>query len=267
MNGFTPNCLDDFLFSNPADKRTLELILSRKLPFPFGGKTGILLHGTWGTGKTTLAELLPELLETAYSGTWNMSLGVGQMPAPDPSHTQTEVFRCGGGLSSTTITQTVNNFNNRMPVFHHSRHDYFVLDEVERLTIGAQQSLRSPMGLQQCMFFLTTNYLNKVDTGIINRCHLIEMNQVTTPGAYIPLGHAILASMGLKPSAINNTVLIKLASTARGSLRDYTNDVVMAGLDQVVDAGMGSASDEATSANQARKADQSNAIKTSNVRS
>ena len=66
MNGFTPNCLDDFLFSNPADKRTLELILSRKLPFPFGGKTGILLHGTWGSGKTTLAELLPELLETAY---------------------------------------------------------------------------------------------------------------------------------------------------------------------------------------------------------
>ena len=65
MNGMTPNCLDDFLFSNHTDKHTLELILSRKLPFPFGGKTGILLHGTWGTGKTTLAELLPELLETA----------------------------------------------------------------------------------------------------------------------------------------------------------------------------------------------------------
>lgn len=100
------------------------------MPFPFGGKTGILLHGTWGTGKTTLAELLPELLETAYSGTWNMALGVGQMPAPVPSHTQTAVFRCGGGLSSTTIVQTVNNFNNRMPMWHFSQHDYFVLDEV-----------------------------------------------------------------------------------------------------------------------------------------
>lgn len=56
MNGLTPNCLDDFLFSNSAERQLLELILARKMPFPFGGKTGILLHGTWGTGKTTLAE-------------------------------------------------------------------------------------------------------------------------------------------------------------------------------------------------------------------
>ena len=231
MNGLTPNCLDDFLFSNPADRRTLELILSRKLPFPFGGKTGILLHGTWGTGKTTLAELVPELLETAYSGTWNMALGVGQMPGPVPSHTQTEVFRCGGGLSSTTIVQTVNNFNNRMPMWHFSQHDYFVLDEVERLTIGAQQSLRSPMGLKRCMFFLTTNYLSKVDQGIVNRCHLIEMNQVTTPNAYVPLGQAILANMGLKSTAVSAKELMAIASRARGSMRDYATDVALAGID------------------------------------
>ncbi len=230
MNGMTPNCLDDFLFSNATDKHTLELILSRKLPFPFGGKTGILFHGTWGTGKTTLAELLPELLETAYSGTWDMSLGVGQMPAPEPSHTQTAVFRCGGGLSSTTISQSVSKFNNHMPVWHFSKHDYFVLDEVERLTIGAQQSLRSPMGLKRCMFFLTTNYLTKVDPGIVNRCHLIEMNQVTTPNAYVPLGQSILQNMGVGTGVVNDTELQGIAAKARGSLRDYTHDVVMQGL-------------------------------------
>ncbi len=230
MNGLTPNFLDDFLFSNPADKRTLELILSRKLPFPFGGKTGILLHGTWGTGKTTLAELLPELLETAYSGNWDTSAGVGQMPAPEPSHTQTEVFRCGGGLSSTTIIQTVNNFNNRMPVWHFSQHDYFVPSEVERLTLGAQQSLRSPMGLKRCMFFLTTNYLSKVDQGIINRCHLVEMNQVTTPSAYVPLGRTILQSMGVSSDVVSDTTLQGFAKQARGSLRDYTHEVVMHGI-------------------------------------
>ena len=230
MNGMTPNCLDDFLFSNHTDKRTLELILSRKLPFPFAGKTGILFHGTWGTGKTTLAELLPELLETAYSGTWDMSVAVGQMPAPEPSHTQTEIFRCGGGLSSTTIIQTVSNFNNRMPVWHFSKHDYFVLDEVERLTIGAQQSLRSPMGLKRCMFFLTTNYLTKVDPGIVNRCHLIEMNQVTAPDAYVPLGQSILQNMGVDAGVVNDTELQGIAAKARGSLRDYTHDVVMQGL-------------------------------------
>ena len=45
MNGLKPNCLDDFLFSNARDRETLELILQRRLPFPFGGKSGILLSG------------------------------------------------------------------------------------------------------------------------------------------------------------------------------------------------------------------------------
>lgn len=230
MNGLTPNCLDDFLFSNPADRKKLELILQRKLPFPFGGKSGILLHGTWGTGKSTLAKLLPGLLETAFSGTWDMSQGVGQMPAPVPDHCQVEVFRCGGGLSSTTISQTVAKLNNHLNFWHHSRHDYFVFDEMDRLTIGAQQSLRSTMDLPRCMFFFTTNYLSKIDPGIVNRCHLVEMNQITTPTAYVPLGQSILQNMGVAVGVVSDTTLMGLAAKARGSLRDYTDDVLLAGL-------------------------------------
>jgi DNA polymerase III delta prime subunit len=103
-------------------------------------------------------------------------------------------------------------------------------DEVERLNIGAQQSLRSPMGLKRCMFFLTTNYLTKVDLGIVNRCHLIEMNQVTAPDAYVPLGQSILQKMGIDAGVVNDTALQGIAAKARGSLRDYTHDVVMQGL-------------------------------------
>jgi DNA polymerase III delta prime subunit len=222
--------MDDFLFSNPTDRQTLELILSRSLPFPFGGKSGILFHGTWGTGKSTLAKLLPGLLETAYSGSWDMTQGVGQMPAPVPDHCQTELFRCGGGLSSTAITQTVGKFSSRLPVWHFSQHDYFVFDEVDRLTIGAQQSLRSTMDMPRCMFFFTTNYLSKIDPGIVNRCHLVEMNQVTAASAYIPLGQAILQNMGVAAGVVSDTTLQCFAAKARGSLRDYTHSVVMDGI-------------------------------------
>lgn len=230
MTTFTPRCLDDFLFSNAQDRQTLELILSRKLPFPLGGKSGILLHGTWGTGKSTLAQLLPGLLEIAHSGEWDASQGVGQMLAPEPDHCQTEVFRCGGGLSSTEITQTVNQFNSRMPLWHYSKHDYFVFDEVDRLTIGAQQSLRSTMDLKRCMFFFTTNYPDKIDRGIVNRCHLVEMNQVTNASAYVPLGKSILSKLGVDHSVVTHTTLETLAKRARGSLRDFTSEVVLEGI-------------------------------------
>jgi DNA polymerase III delta prime subunit len=230
MNGLTPNCLDDFLFSNANERKTLELILQRKLPFPFGGKSGILLHGTWGTGKSTLAKLLPALLETAYSKTWDKAKDVGQMPAPVPDHCQTVNFRCGGGLSSTDISQTLAKFNNRMPMWHFSQHDYFVFDEFEKLTIGAQQSLRSVMDLPRSMYFFSTNYLSKIDPGIINRCHLVEMNQITTPSAYVPLGKSILQNMGVTAGVVNDTTLQSFATRARGSLRDFTHDVVMEGI-------------------------------------
>lgn len=230
MNGLKPNCLDDFLFSNPADRKTLELILQRKLAFPFGGKSGILLHGTWGTGKSTLAMLLPALLETAYMDTWNMAQGVGQMPAPVPDHCQKQVFRCGGGLSSTAISQTVTKLNNHLNFLHCSAHDYFVFDEVDRLTIGAQQSLRSTMDLPRCMFFFTTNYLSKIDPGIVNRCHLVEMNQMTTLSAYVPLGQSILKNMGVAANTVSDATLQSIAGKARGSLRDFTHEVVMEGI-------------------------------------
>jgi len=157
---------------------------------------------------------------------------VGQMTAPEASCTQTELFRCGGGLASPAITQTVAKFNAKMPLWHYSKHDYFVFDEVDRLTTGAQQSLRSTMDLKRCMFFFTTNYLSRIDSGIVNRCHLVEMNQITSPAAYLPLGQSILQGLGVATGVVTETTLESLAIRARGSLRDYNHSVMMAGLGQ-----------------------------------
>lgn len=230
MNGLTPNCIDDFYFSNPAEREKLELILSRQLPFPFSGKCGILLHGNWGTGKTTLAELLPCLLETAHSGNWNAVNGVGQMPAANLNDVHTRMFRCGGGLSTTTITNDICAANKFEPFWHNSKHDYFVFDEVDKLTTGAQQSLKAVMGLKRCMFIFTTNYLNKVDVGVINRCHLVEMNQAADLTQYLPIASSILSGMGLTATSIPTATLLANAANAKGSLRDFTNLVVIDGI-------------------------------------
>jgi replication-associated recombination protein RarA len=230
MNGLIPNCFDDFLISNSEDHQKLEYILSRKLPFPFGGKSGVLLHGTWGTGKSTLAALLPKLIETAYSGTWDTNQGVGQMPSPDPDHVLNMVFRCGGGLSSTEFTNTINKRNMLNPIWHNSQHYYYVFDEVDRLSAGAQQSLRSTMDLPRSMFFFTTNHLNKIDRGIVNRCHLVEMNQMVNQSAYVPLGLTVLQKMGIPEVTIDNANLLNFATSARGSIRTYIQSVVWHGI-------------------------------------
>jgi DNA polymerase III delta prime subunit len=226
MNGLNPNCLNDFLFSSSAEKQKLEYILSNKMPFPFGGKNGILLHGTWGTGKSTLAELLPELLETSHSGTWDMAQGVGQMPARSRDEVMTDIFRCGGGLSITAIANSVYGSTAKSPMWHNSDHHYYIFDEVDKLTVGAQQSLKAVMGVKRCMFFFTTNYLHKVDVGIQNRCHLVEMNQVTNLTSYVPLGQAILKIMGLPVTAISSQTIEAIAGKAKGSMRSFMDEVV-----------------------------------------
>jgi hypothetical protein len=116
MSIFEPCCLDDFLISNQMERDQLEMILNKKLPFPFNGKSGILLHGYFGTGKSTLGFLLPNLLETAYAGNYPKTSSVGQMKAVEEA--VPEVFRCGGGLSSTTIVKEITACNSRMPFFH-----------------------------------------------------------------------------------------------------------------------------------------------------
>jgi len=61
-----PVCLNDFALQ-PTSRYKLESILDLSLPFPDNGVCGIILYGLYGTGKTTLANLLPSLIDTAIS--------------------------------------------------------------------------------------------------------------------------------------------------------------------------------------------------------
>ena len=228
MSVFAPSCLDDFLINNQAERDALELILSGKLPFPFNGKSGILLHGFFGTGKSTLGFLLPSLFETAYAGNYPKTNSIGQMQAA--AEAVPEVFRCGGGLSSTTIVKEITACNNRWPIHHYGKTDYFIFDEVDKLTVNAQQSLKSAMDLPRCQYIFTTNYIDRVDAGIINRSFVIEMSQSSNPSHYVKMGQSILQKMSLASTALPVAIISAIAQKAKGSLRDFNTDVMVAGL-------------------------------------
>ena len=73
-----PQCLNDFeLQQNSRFK--LESILDATLSFPDNGVNGIILHGLYGTGKTTMANLLPGLIETAKSDPNAQTIAVGDL--------------------------------------------------------------------------------------------------------------------------------------------------------------------------------------------
>ena len=57
-NDFLPTTLDECVISDVLSKDKLDKIINKVIPFPAFGKCGILLHGPYGTGKTTTARLI-----------------------------------------------------------------------------------------------------------------------------------------------------------------------------------------------------------------
>ena len=197
---FTPTTPNDCVFGNPQAKIKLQHLINGVVPFPAFGKVGILLYGTWGTGKTTLSRLIPEAMEVVRGG-------------KDPDY---EFVACGGKAVS---VNTIVNVLNKMSLVSHnySGLQYAVLDEVDNLTDLAQAHLKATMDLPDAVFVITTNYLAKVDKGIQNRCHLIEMN-AAQPSDWLPLLTRVFNACGV-PVPPNN-VLFPVIESCNGSARE-----------------------------------------------
>jgi len=66
MDMYAPKSLADIVIGNEVGDFVVRNIANGKIPFPIGGKNGFLFHGPFGTGKTTLAKLLPDEIERFY---------------------------------------------------------------------------------------------------------------------------------------------------------------------------------------------------------
>ena len=212
IKSYEPKSLSDFSFSNPQTEKTLKLLLSKQIPYPANGKNGILLYGAYGTGKTTLAKLLPILLDRAY----------GEKQFFEDSRWLYDFISCGqvtrGDLLMAKINQMIDmhfpsNLNARI----------VILDEVDNLSESAQRSLKGVMNRKYFGLIMTTNYISKIDSGLKDRSHLLNMD-APSPASVLPLLRQIAIDIGWTDAL--DADLITIAKECKGSYRGYVSAIV-----------------------------------------
>jgi len=207
---FLPTTLEECVISDVLSKDKLDKIINKAIPFPAFGKCGILLHGPYGTGKTTTARLIPKLMEQARGGT----------------NSKYDFYKCAQGMNGTVLISQIQNATQYVS-FNTSGLHYSILDEVDNLTDAAQASLKAIMTGLHGIFILTTNHIGEIDKGVINRCHVIHMMEAQ-PKDWLPLVKKVITKMdGRLPP---DSSLIPIISQCNGSARDVQIAAVQVGM-------------------------------------
>lgn len=205
-NNHEPQTIDDIIFGNNESKLRIEDIVSGAEELPYSGKSAILLYGVFGTGKTTLAKMLPNHIE--YGKT-------KEELAWDP------VFiGCQQGFNGPQVMARIDAILTKSS-FNVSGLHYIILDEVDNLTKQAQQSLKSALNTTRGVFILTTNNVSELDKGLLDRCILVEMN-AANPNAYLDIAKSIADEAGV---ALSNEELLPTIQAANGSFRNLFHNV------------------------------------------
>ena len=205
-NNYTPATVNDVVYGSEESKLRIEEIVDGHIPFPFFGKCAILLYGTFGTGKTTLAKIIPNAIEVGKT-TEELAMAA-------------EFIACQQGFTGPQVMSLI---QKQMAVssFNASGLHYFILDEVDNLTKQAQQSLKSALNTQRAIFVLTTNNISQLDKGLMDRCVLVEMN-AAKPAQLSPLAKQVANDMNV---VLNDIDLHSVIAACNGSVRNVAYNV------------------------------------------
>ena len=203
---YEPKTINDIIWGNTESRLRIEDIVSGAEALPYCGKSAILLYGVFGTGKTTLANLLPNAIE---KGRADEDLAV-----------EADFIACQQGFNGPQVMSLIERVLSKTS-FNASGLHYFVLDEVDNLTKLAQQSLKSALNTNRGIFILTTNNISELDKGLKDRCVLVEMNAAAVID-YLPLAKNLVSDMGV---VMSDDDLLPTISAAKGSLRNLIHNV------------------------------------------
>jgi len=203
---YEPQTLNDIIFGNPESKLRIYDIVTGAEPLPSSGKSAILLYGAYGTGKTTMAKMLPDAIEKGKTGV------EVNMPA--------DFIACQQGFNGPQVMDLIGKITSTNS-FNTSGLHYIIIDEVDNLTKQAQASLKSALNCQRCIFVLTTNNISLLDRGMLDRCVLVEMN-AANDHQLLPIAHQLAKDIGIN---ISDAELLPTIRAANGSFRNISHNI------------------------------------------
>jgi DNA polymerase III delta prime subunit len=210
MPDYTPKTLKDIVFKNANDADRLDLISQGRLKFPDAGKNGVLFYGDYGTGKSSAAAMLPDIVESA-----NQHLSQPLFSIQGCRTLPWSMDACGEPKRDLPKLKTIESGLQTVPPFGSFHHT--IIDEIDVLSKAHQTRVRNMMAHPSSVWYFTTNHVHRVDGGIRNRCIIVDF-EAAPPRSWLPLFCRILSDQGaLAPS---NQVMIQAIFNCNGSARE-----------------------------------------------
>ena len=211
---YRPKKISDCILSEDLKSTFLKFLDSKELP-------NLLLSGTAGTGKTTVARALCEELGVDYI----------------------IINGSDEGRHIDTLRTTIKNFASSVSLDGNSNHKVVIIDEADYMNPDSvQPALRNFIETfyKNCRFIFTCNFKNKIIPALHSRCTVIDFR--ITNGQKVKTATAFLKRLGelLKAENIeyDNKVLAELIQRHYPDFRRTINELQRYSVRGKIDSGI-----------------------------
>ena len=211
---YRPKKIQDCILPEDTKKTFSEFLKQKEIP-------NLLLSGTAGTGKTTVARALCEELGADYI----------------------IINGSDEGRQIDTLRNKIKNFASTVSLTEHSNHKVVIIDEADYMNAeSVQPALRNFIETfyKNCRFIFTCNYKNKILPALHSRCTVIDF--AIKNGQKVKTAQALLQRLGkvLDEEGIeyDNKVLAELIQKYYPDFRRTINELQRYSVRGKVDSGI-----------------------------